>query len=121
MISFTVPIAVKNIQKMSVDKFDISGGGIVVTIFSAGSPACQRTYALVLSDVLNTSDGLAVNSAPQLWDDTVVPVRNVGAVNSLQNAIDAYNGQAGGKAAKLNAVLARGVTDGWLTSAFAGS
>jgi hypothetical protein len=91
-----------------------------------------------LSNVANQSTGVALNPAPQAWDDKIIsvgpgpgPLANagVGAVNSLSNAQAAYaNAHAatvGGPIVKHNAALraVEGValTDGWVSADLTGT
>lgn len=119
MVSVTVNVTLPNIAKYdAIGAFDLNSGAIGVRLYLVGT-ARFKDYQLVLSDVVGASRGLYANASPQAFDDSFQPGSG-GLVNALTNARAAYVA-AGTHAAGLKAVLLRGVTDGWLDAALAGT
>lgn len=119
MVNITVNVALPNIAKYdAIGNFDLNTGALGFRLYLVGTTRF-RDYILTLADVVGTSRGLYLNASPQALDDTFV-LGSGGFVSALTNARAAYIA-AGTHVAGLKAVLLRGVTDGWLDAALAGS
>lgn len=118
-ISLTTVIPQANISKWSVLSPPDARGALTLR-FANPSNAQFVDIQCILSDAANSSRGVDVNPSPQAWDDKVINTLNVGAVNSLTNALNAYR-SAGTHAAGLRAIETRALTDGWVSSALTGT
>jgi hypothetical protein len=126
MVIITSPVPVPNIFRWEAIAADLAGGRISIRLYY-GSLTRFQDFLCLLSDTAAGCTGIALNSSPQGPSDTFVtrgpggPVGSgMGAASSLTNAIAAYRG-AGSHAAGLKALELRGVTDGWLDAALAGT
>jgi hypothetical protein len=92
---------------------------VVVRFFAvSGSPSID--FPCILSDTASACMGVKVNPSPTKWNDKLVRVLNVGAANSLTNAIAAYRGAASHNAG-LKAMEVQALTDGWIDAALTGT
>lgn len=118
-INLTTVIPQANISKWSVLS-PPDARGVVTLRFTNPNQAQAVDIRCTLSDTLNASTGVIVNPAPQAWDDKVINTLNVGAANSLTNALNAYR-SAGTHAAGLRAMETQALVDGWVSSALGGT